>query len=199
MIGYAAIRWGRERRGAAGPGRGRDPYRDAPARAPRLQGLAAAPLSLPLSGAHWSRWILGGPFFAMGLALVPLTAILGWGSGGELGLFWLFLVALSHAVLAAGAFGLFYRSGLVLDPARGHCVRWWGLMRPWFRRYRALDALTHATAVREGSGRASYHALVIHFDDSTRWKEARSDREEASADAARVEAYLAELRARAEG
>jgi hypothetical protein len=149
-------------------------------------------LFVPLSQSHWSRWIVGGPLFVMGLVLSALVGLLLWTSGGALEPFELFLVALSHAVTLWGALTLFYRSGLVLE--RELCVYWWGLGAPWFQSFRSLEALNRTESKREGAGRATSYWLVLHFGDGAPWKFRRASHGEAEAEAQRIAGYLDSVR-----
>lgn len=122
------------------------------------------PLAIPLAKAHWSRWVLGAPFFLLGLALVGLSLYLTWQLTGDLDAGALLLLSFSTAVLTAGLFGLFFRSGIVLDADQNLAIQWWGLVHPWFRTVRALDALRRVEAETRGAGRATAHFLTLHFD-----------------------------------
>jgi hypothetical protein len=184
-LGYGVVK--RPRAKALSPAPVHGPYRVASRATADVQ-----PLVVPLSERHWSRWILGGPLFALGLVLVALVGVLEWTSGGALEPSQPILVAFSHTVALWGAFTLFYRSGLVLD--RGRCVYWWGLGRPWFESLRSLDALTRAEGKREGTGRTTSYWLVLHFQDGAPWRFRRVSLHEAEVEAQRVAGYLDSIR-----
>jgi hypothetical protein len=185
LLAVAALR----RAPRARPVAAQAPYRAPPARSRP----AIAPLVVALSQPATSRWIVGGPFFVLGVALAVLTAVLGWGSGGSIGGFELALLLVAHGVLAAGVLGLFFRSRVVLDPARGTCSYAWGLVRPCFFEHVALDALAGAEAARQGAGRTTTHVLALRFADGSRWSY-EMDPARAAAESERIEAFLVELR-----
>ena len=148
------------------------------------------PLSIPLVQSHWSRWLIGGPFLVLGIALAVLTTMLVWQLGGELDIGIALVTALGHGTTLAGAFSLFYRSGLVFDPEHGLASYWWGLKRPFFYSYASLAGLARVGAVVTGSGRATSYHLTLYFADGKTWKYSRATRDEAEAEVGRIEQYL---------
>jgi hypothetical protein len=142
---------------------------------------------------------VAGPFLLLGTALVLLSTLLGWQLGGELGIASVLITALSHGVTLAGAFALFFRSGLVFDSERGLLFYWWGLRRPSFHRYASLAALARVGVVAIRGARSTSYYLVLHFADEKTWKYSRTSRDETEAEVRRIEQYLWPHRERGDG
>ncbi len=188
-LGLEGARRRRKSAPASTPAPVADAYREA--RVPEPDPRAA--LELPLASGHWSRWLLGGPFLVLGLALTALGTWLGWNTGGEFGAGALLTMAVSHGSTVAGAFAIFHRSGLGFDPSRGLIFRWWGLGGRWFFRYALLEKITAVDAEHHAGARSSSDYLVIQFGDGRPWKFLRA-RSLAEDGAARIRKYLAEGR-----
>ncbi len=150
--------------------------------------VTRAPLAIDLVHKHWTRWLGAGLFLLLGLVLTTLTLYTGWTATGHLGGAAFALTSLSSVVLGAGLAACFTRAQLVLDADRNLVISWWGLGRPWFRSYRALDALLHAEAETRGSGRAVTHHLTLHYEGGAVQRH-RMLPEEAQRIAAQINAY----------
>lgn len=160
-------------------------------RAPAARAVVTrAPLAIDLIQKHWTRWLGAGPFVLLGLVLAGLTLYTGWTATGELGGAAFALTSLSSVVLGTGLAGFFMRANLILDADRNLVVFWWGLGRPWFRSYRALDTLLRAEAETRGFGRGITHHLTLHYEGGAVQRH-RMLPEEAQRIAAQIHAYRA--------
>lgn len=151
-------------------------------------------LHIPLAVGGRSTWIVGGPFLVTGLVAIVLSLRLAWQGGGSAMVTLIFTVMLGlHVPMLVGAFGVLYRSGLRFDAENGVVEFWWGLIRPWFRKYRSFDALKDAEHTVERRSRQIDHYLTLHFAGEKPAKYSRL-REQAEREAAQIRDYLADVR-----
>jgi hypothetical protein len=168
------------------------PYRTAPPSGSDADHATHEPLAIPMAQAYWLRWVVAGPFLALGGLLEVLLDVLAWWASGEVGVDVVILHAVATTVVTVGALGVFYRSGLVVDGERGVVYSWWGLFgRSWFRTYDALAALTRASVhASTGPRGGTFYYLDLELDEGIR-RSYDMSAAEAERAAGLVNAYLA--------
>ncbi|MGH7295374.1 MAG: hypothetical protein ACRELB_10595, partial [Polyangiaceae bacterium] len=132
-------------------------------------------------GSGCARWFVAGPFAILGAIaslLYMYLVVLMWSDPAPVPFVGTALALFAHTVTLLGMRGLFYRSGLVLDAARGVFFTWWGIGWPWFRRYELLAALSGVGLGREEEGRGWVYVVELQLDGGRRvrlkWPDARN-------------------------
>jgi hypothetical protein len=148
-----------ERDPTGAPYRVPEPPPASPAGAPR------EPLAIARSSRTGCvRWVLVSPLAAWAALLAVLSLSSAWEAIGAIDLFDVVVSAAVHAAAFLGVLGLGYRSGLVFDATRGIFFSWWGVGRPWFRRYEALAVLRGAEVHVLRTGKRTFHELALVLD-----------------------------------
>lgn len=124
-------------------------------------------LVISLSKLHWARALGGGVFVVLLSIIIVLSMGLGWETGGPMGLFTLFFVAVIHGGLIVSVFAVAYVSDLVFDPGRGLIYERWGLWRGCMFSYRPLSDLIRLETRMFQYRRIRVYRPVLHFQDGS--------------------------------
>lgn len=145
------------------------PYR---APSPRDDPPPAPPRRILLSGSPgFVRWALGLAFGPLGLLFLGVLAWTLPTHSGPVHVMDAVVVTVGLLTTYAGFAAIGYRAGIDVDVSRGILVHWWGLWRPWRRRYAALASLQHAEVkVVRGSRGGSYTELRVTFEGRKTWR-----------------------------